>query len=477
MQLFPGGGPIFLPTRRDVVRIAAAAAGLGSLKPARAAETDAWDEVPRILARIRPPAFRARDFDVTKYGAVGDGVKDCTEGINQAIAECNRAGGGRVVVPKGIFLTAAIHLKTNVNLHVSEGATLLFTRDTKRYLPLVYTRWEGVECMNYSAFIYADRQENIALTGAGTLDGNCDCEHWWPWKGRTNCGWSKGMANQDTARNRLFEMGAKDIPVNQRRFGEGSYLRPCLVQFCHSNNVLIEDVTMVNSPMFEVNPILCANVTVRNIKIKSHGPNNDGCDPDSSRDVLIENCVFDTGDDCIAIKAGRNRDGRRVAVPSENIVIRNCEMRDGHGGLTIGSEMSGGVRNVFAEKCRLNSPHLNEAMRLKTNAVRGGTIENIYFRNLTIGEISDAILQIDFYYEEGPNGPEHPLVRNINVRDVSCSRAKYALNVRGFPNAPIQNVRLERCTFDHVASPDVVENVQGLNFLDVKENGKVVRRG
>jgi polygalacturonase len=466
-----------LLTRREFFGLTAGFAGLGGAQLAQSAEPSGWNQAPQILARIKPPSFPDRDFDTLRYGAAGDGRKDCTEALNRAIEECSRTGGGRVVVPRGVFFTAAIHLKSNVNLHISSGATLLFTRDTKRYLPLVYTRWEGVECMNYSAFIYADGQENIALTGEGTIDGNCDCEHWWPWKGRTSCGWSKGMVNQDEARGRLFEMGAKDIPISKRQFGEGSYLRPCLVQFCHSNNVLIEGLTMVNSPMFEVNPVLCTNVTVRNVKIKSHGPNNDGCDPDSCMDVLIEDCVFDTGDDCIAIKSGRNRDGRRVAVPSENIVIRNCEMRDGHGGLTIGSEMSGGVRDVFAENCRLNSPNLNQAIRLKTNAVRGGTIENAYFRNLTIGQIADAMLQIDFYYEEGANGPERPVVRNIEIQDVTCAKAKYALNVRGFPNAPIDHLRLERCTFDQVGSPDLIENVENLSFLGVKENGKLVRRG
>jgi len=450
-------------------------AGAALLRRAAAQEIGGWGTLPAILQRIRAPQFPQRDFEITRYGAVADGQKDCTDAINRAVAECSRAGGGRVVVPSGVFSTAAIHLKSNVDLHVSSGATLRFNRDPRRYLPLVYTRWEGVECMNYSPFLYADGQQNIAITGEGTLDGQCDCEHWWPWKGRTECGWTKGQPKQDDARQRLFAMGARDAPWQERVFGEGSYLRPSFIQPCHSRNVLIQGVTITNSPMFEVNPILCSNVIVRNVKAVSHGPNNDGCDPDSSKDVLIENCLFDTGDDCIAIKAGRNRDGRRVAVSTENVVIRNCEMKDGHGGVTIGSEMSGGVRNVFAENCRLNSPNLNEALRFKTNAVRGGTIENVYFRNLTIGEIADAILQIDFYYEEGPNGPERPVVRNIDIRDVTCKKAKYAVNVRGFANAPIRNVRLERCTFENVARPDVVENVEGLTMNEVKVNGKVSR--
>ena len=462
-------------TRREFLGAGAALAGLCATRAelGAASHHPAWDQLPAILARIKAPVFPRRDFDITRFGAVGDGQMDSTEAINHAIAECSRAGGGRVVVPpKSVFLTGAVHLKSNVDLHVSAGARLLFHRDPKRYLPLVYTRWEGVECLNYAAFIYADQAENIAVTGAGTLDGNCDCEHWWPWKGRTECGWSKGQPWQDQARNRLFAMGDKDVPLQERKFGEGSYLRPNFIQPCHSRNILIEGVTLVNSPMWEINPVLCANVTVRNIKVISHGPNNDGCDPDSSKDFLIENCYFDTGDDCIAIDSGRNRDGRRVGVPSENIVIRNCEMKDGHGGITIGSMVSGGVRNVFAEKCKLSSPNLNQALRFKSNAMRGGVVENIYFRDIEIGQVSDAVLQIDLNYEEGPNGPERPVVRNIDIRDVTCKKAKYALNIQGYPAAIISDIRLERCRFDNIASPDVVTFTERLALNDVRVNGR-----
>ncbi|PWU04338.1 MAG: glycoside hydrolase [Terriglobia bacterium] len=459
--------------RRDFVNMAAGATAFGYTGRLNAAPAAVgWDQVDAILARIKPPQFPKRDFDITKYGAVGDGAKDSTAAIAAAIAACHQAGGGRVLAPAGVFLTGAIHLLGNVDLHISEGATLRFYRDPRRYLPLVFTRWEGMECMNYSAFIHSDGQDNIAITGAGTLDGQCDCEHWWPWKGRTNCGWSKGQPWQDTARKALYDMVAKDVPPTERKFGEGSYLRPNFIHPVRGKNILIEGVTIVNSPMFEVNPLYCSNVTVRGLKIDSHGPNNDGVDPDSCTDVLIENCVFDTGDDCIAIKAGRNHDGRRVGKPSENIVIRNCRMKDGHGGLTIGSEMSGGVRNVFAENCQLDSPHLDQALRFKTNAMRGGTIENVFYRNMTIGQIADSIVQIDFYYEEGPQGPERPVVRNIDIRNVTCKQAKYALNVRGFPNAPVRNLRLENCNFERVTQPNVVENVEGLKLAEVRINGK-----
>lgn len=456
-------------TRRDLLRICGAAAA--GLRPLRAAD-NGWDEVPRILARIKAPAFPNRRFDVARYGAVGDGKTDCSAAIAKAVSECNAAGGGRVTFPSGVFFTGPVHLKSNVELNVPRGSTLLFTRDTSKYLPVVYARWEGVECMNYSAFVYGDQLENVAVTGEGTLDGNCDCDHWWPWKGRTNCGWKQGMPVQDPARSKLFEMGAKDVPVSQRVFGEGSFLRPNLIQICHSRNVLIEGLTLKNSPMFEVNPVHCTNVTVRGIKVDSHGPNNDGCDPDSCTDVLIENCTFDTGDDCIAIKAGRNRDGRRVAAPSQNIVVRNCEMKDGHGALTIGSEMSGGVRNVFFEDCRLNSPNLNEAFRFKTNAMRGGVIEHIYFRNITIGQVSDAVLQIDFTYEEGEKGPERPVVRDIDIRNVTSKKSKYALQLRGFASSPIRDLRIEDCEFDQTSQPNVLDHVEGLKMVGVRINGK-----
>src|ERR687890_2131599 len=196
-------------------------------------------------------------------------------------------------------------------------------------------------------------------------------------------------------------MMTRNVPLEQRIFGENSYLRPQFIQPYKCKNVLIEGVKIIDSPMWEVHPVLCENVIVRNLSIVTHGPNNDGCDPESSRDVLIERCMFDTGDDCIAIKSGRNADGRRINVPSEDIIVRDCEMRDGHGGVTIGSELSGGVRHVYAERNRMDSPQLDRALRLKDNAMRGGVLEHIYMRDVTVGQLADAVLQVDFLYEEG----------------------------------------------------------------------------
>ena len=445
---------------------------------------EAWAQAQKILARIKPPVFPKRDFDITRYGARGDGQQDCTAAFQQAIAACHRAGGGRVVVPAGSFLTGAIHLRSNVNLHVTEGATIKFSRDPQKYLPLVFTRWEGMELMNYSPFIYAFEQENIAITGAGVLDGQADCEHWWPWKARKGCGWKQGDPSQVAARSRLYELVANGTPVRERIFGEGSYLRPQFIQPYRSRNVLIEGVTLRHSPMWQLHPVLCTNVIVRNVRVEREanateqtGPNTDGCDPESCKDVLIEGCTFATGDDCIAIKAGRNNDGRRVAVPSENIIIRNCRMKDGHGGITIGSEISGGVRNVFAYDCQLDSPALNTALRFKNNALRGGLLENFYFRNIEVGQVADATITIDFNYEEGANGPFIPVVRNVFVHNLRSGKSTRALDMQGFKKAPITNVNLQSCTFDNVAQGNILKNVEGLSLREVRINGKLVTEG
>ena len=257
----------------------------------------------------------------------------------------------------------------------------------------------------------------------------------------------------------------------RRIFADGSYLRPQFIQPYRCRNVLIEGVTIRNSPMWEINPVLCTNVTVRNVKIDSHGPNNDGCDPESCRDVLIEKCMFDTGDDCIAIKSGRNADGRRVNVPSENIIIRDCEMKDGHGGVTIGSEISGGVRHVYAERCKMDSPNLDRALRLKSNAMRGGTLDHIYMRDVTVGQVADAVLHVDYLYEEGANGNFPPVVRDVEMLRVTSGKSNYALYLRGIEKGTIDDIRVIDCTFESVAKPDVIDHVTGLVRRNVIVNG------
>jgi polygalacturonase len=226
--------------------------------------------------------------------------------------------------------------------------------------------------------------------------------------------------------------------------------------------------------MWEIHPVLCRNVIVQKVNIVSHGPNNDGCDPESCTDVLIKDCTFDTGDDCIAIKSGRNADGRRLKAPTENIIVQGCRMKDGHGGITVGSEISGGVRNLFAENCKLDSQNLDHALRVKNNAMRGGLLEHLHFRNLEVGQVAHAVITIDFNYEEGAKGSFTPVVRDYTVEGLRSGRSKYALDVQGLPAAPVMDLHLTNCTFDNVAEGNIVKNVKDATLSNVKMNGKTV---
>lgn len=413
------------------------------------AQPAGWDAVPAILARIKPPQFPNRDFPITDYGAIADGTTDATDAIKQAMAAATAAGGGRVVVAGGVFLTGAVHLKSNVNLHIAEGATLRFNSDPAKYLPVVRSRYEGIEVMNFSPPIYAFEQENIAVTGKGTLDGIG----------------ARSVARRPSVApgappllttTDLNEMGEKGVPVEQRIFGDKGPIRTNFVVPYRCRNVLIEDIHIINSPMWALNPVLSTNITVRGVNITSHGSNNDGCNPDSCRDVLIENCLFDTGDDCVAIKSGKDADGRRVNVPSENIIVRNCVMKDGHAGVGLGSENSGGVRNVYVEDCRMDSPQFKRALRLKTNSERGGIIENVFFRNVEVGQVTDSILGIDLVYGRVFDGPRPPIVRNVRMENVTGAKAARVLSIVGAPTSVIENVRIVNSVFKGVEEPDLL---------------------
>ncbi|MCX6138718.1 MAG: glycoside hydrolase family 28 protein [Ignavibacteriales bacterium] len=455
----------FLPKRLSLIFLFLAAT-LCLLPVTSPCEERGWAQVSSILARINPPTFPDKDFDIPAYGAVTDGKTDCSSAIASAIKACSASGGGRVIVPAGSFLSGAIHLKSNVNLHLMKGSTIAFSTNPQKYLPLVYCRWEGVECMNYSPLIYAFEQENIAVTGEGTLDGQASNENWWSWKGNKEAG--SGKPNQGEARKKLNGMGEKGISVSDRVFGEGSYLRPNFFEPYRCKNILVQGVTFKNSPMWFLNPVLCTNVSVLEVKTIGNGPNNDGCDPESCTDVLIRNCYFDNGDDCIAIKSGRNNDGRRVNVPCENIIVQGCTMKDGHGGVSIGSEISGCVRNVFIEDCVMDSPHLDRALRIKTNAVRGGVVENVFMRNISVGQVAEAVIKIDFYYEEGDKGDFTPIVRNVKVENVQCNKSQFGVWIRAYDRSPATGIWLENCAFSNVAEPDVLENIREFTSLNVK---------
>lgn len=418
------------------------------------AEAEGWKMVDVILDKIQPPSFPDRDFPVTDFGAKGNGDRDCTEAFRKAISACCEAGGGRVVVPKGIFLTGTIHLKSNVNLHLKKGAVVSFFTNTDDYLPMVYTRFEGIECYNFSPLLYAFEQENIAITGQGVLEGNADMTNWWRWK------WT-----QKPDVEALGKMGDEGVPLEERRFGVGHLLRPSMIQPYRCKNILIEGVTIKNSPMWHIHPVLSENITVRDVRVIGHGPNNDGCNPESCKNVLIDGCYFDTGDDCIAIKSGRNNDGRRVNVPSENIIIQDCIMKDGHGGVVIGSEISGGARNIFAEDCIMDSPNLDRGLRIKTNSRRGGVVENIYMRNVVMPQVKEAALKINYHYQEGDQGKFPPTVRNVFMTNVHCKKSNHPWLIRGYEHNKIQNVILKGCTFDNTDKDGVAEGIEGFEVV------------
>jgi polygalacturonase len=453
-------------------------AGACSSGPGKETAEVSWDTMDEILSEIVAPVFPDAVFDVTEFGAVGDGETLSTEAINSAIIACSEAGGGMVLVPEGEYLTGAIHLKSNVNLHVSEGAILKFSRNPEDYLPMVFTRWEGVELFNYSPFVYAYEQQNVAITGQGTLDGQATSEHWWFWKGPwSRATWENVPENQVEARNRLIEMAENDVPVEARQFGSGHYLRPNFVQFYKCQNILMEGITIINSPMWVIHPVLSENITISNVSVISHGPNNDGCNPESSRNILIQDSYFDTGDDCIAIKSGRNADGRRLNVPSENIIVRRCTMRDGHGGVVMGSEISGSVRNVFVEDCIMDSPNLDRIIRFKTNSIRGGVIENIFVRNISVGNVRRAILYIDFDYEEGDAGEFTPVVRNIHLDNITSQSSDRAIFIQAYERSPVTGVYLKNCTFNGVARENVINFVEDFRAENVFINGEPMKTG
>ena len=430
---------------------------------------DKWLQAAQIRQSIQATTFADVDFNVFDYGAVADAQYDNTEAFAQAIAACHQAGGGRVIVPPGNYLSAAIHLKSNVNLHIQKDAVIRFITQPERYLPAVMTRWEGVELMGYSPLIYAFEQENVAVTGEGMIDGGADDETWWPWKGpHKEAHWriDPEELSQKRARTQLFADAEAGVPVEQRVYANGSFLRPAFLQTYRCKRVLIQGITVINSPFWLIHPVLCEDVIVRGVTCHSHGPNNDGCDPESCNRVLIEDCIFDTGDDCIALKSGRNADGRRLKTPIENVLVRNCQMKDGHGGLVIGSEISGGARNIFMEDSVMSSPELERAIRIKTNSLRGGLIENINVRNVNVGQVKDAIV-INFLYEEGDAGQFDPVVRDINISNFTVENANHALFIKGFERAPIVGLTLDNCQFKQVKNAHVVEHVKQLTLNHV----------
>ena len=421
----------------------------------------AWSKLyPEIEAKIVAPTFPDRNYDIRDFGATPDAV--CHEAINAAIKQCNADGGGHVIVPAGTWLTGAITLLSNVDLHLEEGATLLFSDNLDHY-PLVRTRWEGMDCYNYSPMIYAYQQENIGLTGKGTIDGGASKANWWSMVWDSDTEWEKERhSTQRVGRPLLMQWMVNGVPVEERRLGHGYGMRPQLVSPFECKNILVEGVTMIRSPFWNLHPVFSENITVRNVTFNNQGPNGDGCDPESCNYVLIEGCHFNTGDDCIAIKAGRDEDARRREVPSQNMIVRNCKMNNGHGGVVVGSEIASGYRNLFVENCDMDSPRLDRAIRLKTNARRGGVIENIYVRNVTVGQCKEAVLKINLIYDQRSVGDAtyYPTVQNVYLENVTSGKSRYGICVTALENVQnVHDIYLKNCTFENVQAEQFISGL------------------
>ena len=429
--------------------------------------SEPWLKADSILEIIKEPQFPDRNFKITDYKGKAGGSFDNTKIINRLIDRCSKSGGGKIVIPEGIFFTGPITLKSNVNLHLEEGAVLKFSNNPADYTPFVETRWEGMDVINYRPLIYANGVTNIAVTGKGKLDGQASNETWWWMKGRLNFGWDESMPSQyDTGRPKLMDWVDKNTPIKERVLTEKDLLRPQFISPIHSSNILIEGVTIVDAPFWVIHPIFSNNIIVRNVSIISHGPNNDGCNPESCQNVLIEGSTFDTGDDCIAIKSGRNNDGRNTAIPSENIIVRNCYMKDGHGGVVMGSEISAGVRNVFVEDCKMDSPDLKRVIRIKSNTVRGGFVDGLYIRNITVGECSGPIFIIELDYEpEDGVGDFPPIIRNVVMDNVTSNKSEYGVHIKGLEDSiQISNIDFINCHFDNVTYPVSIAGAKNINF-------------
>ncbi len=413
---------------------------------------------PERISNLSPPEFPANRFLITDYGAVGDSVTDSKPAIDSAIKACSLSGGGYIIVPPGVYkVNGPIHLSDNMNLHLSENAVLRFGSDYKDYLPVVLTSWEGTLLYNFSPFIYAYKKKNIAITGKGTIDGEAQNT------------WAKWRAKQSNDQLLSREMNHKGISIKKRVFGEGHYLRPQLIQLFNCENILIDSVKIEDSPFWCIHLLFSKNIIVRNLVFDAQNFNNDGVDPESSSNILIENITFNNNDDNIAVKAGRDLDGRKINTPSKNILIRNCHFKGLHG-FVIGSEMSAGVKNVYVENCDYTG-WLKRGIYLKSNKDRGGYISDIYINNVAFGNVEDCFYITSNYKNEGKGFPS--TIKNINLQNITCKFAShYGIIIEGPKEKEVEDIRMENIRIDKAIHTVIIENTKNIECKNVLINGK-----
>ncbi|WP_434036481.1 glycoside hydrolase family 28 protein [Formosa sp. 4Alg 33] len=423
-------------------------------------EAQQLDTKVEILARIQAPTFPERTFSVLDFGASPDSGRDSKPAFDRAILACKAAGGGHVIVPKGdYFLEGPLHLESNLNLVLKAGSTLRFSSNPNSY-PNVLTSWEGTIIYNYSPFIYAYQKENIAITGSGTIDGE-SAKTFAKWHGK-----------QKTDQLLTREMNHKGIPFSDRQFGKGHFLRPQLIQFFECKNILMEDVHIEDSPFWCVHLLKCENATLRGLSYDAQNKNNDGIDPEYSKDILIENITFNNNDDNVAIKAGRDHEGRAMKMPTENIIIRNCHFKGLHA-VVIGSEMSSNVRNIFVENSDYTG-YVKRGVYIKSNPDRGGQISDVFVNNVEFGNVLDCFMITSNYHNEGAGFPTR--IKNINLNNLKCKRAEnYGVYIKGHPLKKVQDINIKNMTVDEVGRDVFVDFADDISFKNLEINGKVVK--
>ncbi|PTN08211.1 glycoside hydrolase family 28 protein [Mangrovibacterium marinum] len=419
-------------------------------------------KAPFEMPPLSTPDFRAcPEFRITDFGAVPGDQQKTSEAIAAAIAAANAAGGGSVVVPPGEWPTGQIHLQSRVNLHLQKGAVLLFSDHPDDYLPAVHTSWEGLECYNYSPLVYAYGCKDVAITGEGELKAKMN--FWKSWFDRP-----PGHLN---SLKYLYEAAVRNVPVEDRvMVNDSANMRPQFIQFNRCENVLLEGVKITNSPFWTIHPYLCQNVTIRGVQVYAHGHNNDGVDPEMSQNVLIEDCIFDQGDDAIAVKSGRNQDAWRLHTPTRNLVVRNCLVKNGHQLLAVGSELSGGVENVFMDHCAVaDGANMFHLVFIKTNERRGGFVRNIYVENIKADKMREGILGIetDVLYQWRDLVPTYETrltpVSDIYLENIKANNVKFTYRILGQEELPVERVFLKNIQADTIREQrNIAANVTGL---------------
>lgn len=429
------------------------------LLPAAAAARG-WGDMKRIEKQIVAPVFPDAEYRVGEFGATGNGTDDDRPAIQAAIDRCSDQGGGRVVLAAGhYFSRGPIILKSNVDLHLAEGSVLIFSADERDYLPVVLTRWEGTEVFNYSPLIYARNAVNIAITGRGVLNGQ-GSKNFATWK-----------PSQKPDQQMLRKQGNIGVPIEQRIYGEGHRLRPAMLELLACTNVLIEGIKIIDITFWTIHPIACTNVIVRNVTVDSTNLNNDGVDPESCYNVLVEGCYFRTGDDAIAVKSGRDGDAWRNARPTENVIIRNCVFDSKINGLCIGSEISGGARNIFMEDIEIRNA--TNAIYFKSNNDRGAYIEDVHVRRIRAGHVSESLIKFEPDYKSESKGNAPTRFANFTIEDVTAERVDgCGVDIAGCKQMPVRNVQIDNVKIGSEVMPMLVNHVEDISIKKLYVNGK-----